>query len=81
VVFRQEIELFPHGGRMKCSIAHIAKMTYRKQRRHDLYYSIHNWQCIKFDSVVQLGHGHNNGPWVFPVPGNLEFFELLTLIK
>ena len=25
-------------------------------------------------SVVQLGLCQNNGPWVFPVPGNLEIF-------
>ena len=25
-------------------------------------------------AVVQLSLGHNNGPWVFPVPGNLIFF-------
>jgi hypothetical protein len=60
---------------MKCGIAQLAKTTYRKQRRHELYYNINSWQCIHIVYiVVQLGLGHNNGPWVFPVPGNLEFF-------
>jgi hypothetical protein len=57
VILRQERELFPHGGRMQCGIAHIAKTTYRKQRRHELYelyYSINSWRCIHLVySVVQ----------------------------
>ena len=32
-------------------------------------------------SVVQLGLGLYNGPWVFPVTGNLDCFEIVGWIE
>ena len=47
-----------------------------KHRKWILAINIADYQLTLFHqvlSVVQLGLGKNNGPWISQVPGNLEF--------
>ena len=52
------------------------KTTINNQRLPNLHQSIDEYKRLPLVyRVVMLGHSQNNGPWVFWVPGNLEFFE------
>ena len=50
----------------------VFALTYRKQRRHELYYSIHSWPCIDLVTVLfslalatTMGHGSFRCPEIW----------------